>query len=60
EFEEEIRVVYVPEEVTQTPTVQQPPVDLFKLIIIILVAVFLSGVAYIIYKHTKSVAKGSS
>ncbi|MEM4535496.1 MAG: hypothetical protein QW764_05595, partial [Desulfurococcaceae archaeon] len=60
EFEEEIRVVYVPEEVTQTPTVQQPPVDLFKLIIIILVAVFLSGVAYIIYRHTKSVAKGSS
>lgn len=55
---EELNVILVVEK-TETSTPQQPFTDhVFRFVIVILVAVFLGGVFFVLYRHSKRAIKG--
>ncbi|MEM4671903.1 MAG: hypothetical protein QXJ84_06015 [Desulfurococcaceae archaeon] len=56
-LEKTIGVMFVPEKTETAPPVQQPQVDVFRLAVVALVAAFLGGAIYIIYRHVKRTTK---
>jgi hypothetical protein len=56
-FESQLKVTQITEQVETKTTTTSPMDTTFKVIIVVLVAVFLVGLFFVLYRHSKQVMK---